>query len=194
MKKEVVVLFVYLLFNLSCNKPVECGCEATATETVNSIFGLIIKTDDGFEILTDEKGLLIPCGDLPENFKIESQPVLVSGTLKIHCKKIADEFKITPIKISDIKLRASNYDKTDITLNIFQNENTNDESFGYMIDDLRTPNGTRIRQPHIPAIPGLSPFITPQHATMTGLLMIYIIRKGNGSITSEILRYINVIP
>src|SRR5687767_2685058 len=171
MKKGVVVLIVYLLFNLSCNKPVDCGCDMSLIETVNSIFGLIIKTDDGFEILTDEKGLLIPCSDLPANFKVESQPVLVSGTLKIHCKKIADEFKITPIVISDIKLRASNYDKTDITLNIFQNnENTNEEGFGYMIDDLRTPNGTRIRQPHIPAIPGLSPFISPHQATMTGLL------------------------
>jgi len=80
----------------------------------------MIKTSDGFEILTDEKGLLLPCSGLPDNFKIESQPVTVSGSLRVSCKKIPEGFNITPIEVSDTKLLASNYDKTDITLTIFQ--------------------------------------------------------------------------
>jgi hypothetical protein len=42
-----------------------CGCDGTKTEAIRQVFGIVIETDDGFEILTDEKGLLSPCAELP---------------------------------------------------------------------------------------------------------------------------------
>ena len=50
----------------------------------------------------------------------------------------------------------------------------------------------QILQPHIPSIVGLRVFTTPQQATKTSLLMIYLIRDGVGSIGKETLEYINV--
>jgi hypothetical protein len=143
MKKGTIIGILYLLINLSCNKANQSASSSGYAETVNSIFGVIVKTDDGFEILTDEKGLLLPSINLPENLNIDSQPVTVSGILKTPIKKIPEGFNITPIEISDIKLRASNYDKTDIKLTIMRNENEgHQQAFEYLIEDLRVGHGT----------------------------------------------------
>ncbi|HEY5771261.1 MAG TPA: DUF4907 domain-containing protein [Chitinophagaceae bacterium] len=198
MKKETVILILYMLISFSCKKEAEtekCGCDGTKTEFIEKIFGIVIETDDGFEILTDEKGLLIPCSELAGDFKNGSQPVTVSGTLKVPCKKIPYDFEVTPIEISELKLRDSTYDKTDITLTIIKSEDYGyDPGFGYFIDDHRS--GLRISQPHIPAVSGLIPFNTPDQATKTGVLVIYLLRKNSGplpSLSIEILKYINII-
>jgi len=198
MKKLTVILSLFSLINWSCYKDSDneiCGCERMGrTEEVKDLFGMVVETDDGFEILTDEKGLLVPCDGLPDNLKIDFQPVTISGKLKTACKEIPQGFKITPIQVSDIKARITGYDKTDITLVLIKSENYGySPGFGYFIEDLRTPHGTRILQPHIPAIGGLKVFTTPQQATKTALLMIYLIRDGVGSIGKETLEYINVI-
>ncbi len=201
MKKGTIIGILYLLINLSCNKEnqnANSGGDANSVgnaETVNSLFGVVVKTDDGFEILTDEKGLLLPSINLPENLKIDSQPVTVSGILKTPIKKIPEGFNITPIEISDIKLRASNYDKTDIKLTIKKNENEEGhyQAFEYFIEDLRIDHGTRILQPHLPAVGGFVPFTSVDQAIKTALLHIYIIRNGNSAVTEEVLKYIHVI-
>jgi hypothetical protein len=45
---------------------------------IENLFGIVVETVDGFEILSDEKGLLFPCSELPAEFKKEEQPVIVS--------------------------------------------------------------------------------------------------------------------
>jgi hypothetical protein len=195
MKKGTIIGILYLLINLSCNKANQSANSGGYAETVNSLFGVIVKTDDGFEILTDEKGLLLPSTNLPENLKIDSQPVTVSGMLNTPIKKIREGFNITPIEISDIKLRASNYDKTDIKLTIIKNENKESylQTFEYFIEDLRTDHGTRILQPYLPAVSGFIPFTSVDQAIRTALLHIYIIRNGNSAVTEDVLKYIHVI-
>jgi len=198
LKKVAIVPILYLLISFSCRKDhatEKCGCDGPKTEFVEKIFGIVVETDDGFEILTDEKGLLIPCPELTGNFKIESQPVTVSGTLKTSCKKIPGEFNVTPIQISELKLRTLAYDKTDITLSIIKSEDYGyNPGFGYFIKDHSS--GLNILQPHIPAVSGLIPFNTPDQATKTGVLVIYLLRKAPGQLPSlsiEILQYLNII-
>jgi hypothetical protein len=200
LKKATILFLLYILISFSCRKENEtekCGCDGTKTERIEKIFGIVVETDDGFEILTDEKGLLLPCSGLPEDFKIESQPVIVSGTLKIPCKKIPYEFSITPVEIREIKLRGSTYDKTDITLTIIKSEDYGyDPGFGYFIEDYRPLVEIKVLQPHIPAVSGLIPFNTPDEATITGVLVIYLLRKNPGllpSLSLEILKYVNII-
>ena len=183
LKKGTVIFALFILISFSChkeNEPQKCGCNGTKTES----------------IVSDEKGLLIPCSQLTGSFRAGSQPVIVSGTLKIPCKKIPYEFKVTPIEISEIKLRDSTYNKTDITFTIIRSEDYGyDRGIGYFIEDHRSAGGIRVLQPHIPAIPGLIPFSTPDEATKTGVLVIYLIRNFQGlpSLSTEILQYINVI-
>ena len=199
MKKETILFVLYILISFNCKKESEiekCGCEGPKTESIKKMFGVVIKTDDGFEILTDEKGLLIPCSELTGDFKTGSKPVIVSGTLKVPCKKIPYEFSVTPIEISELKLRDSSYDKSDITLTIIKSEDYGyDYGFGYFIEDHRSPGGIKVLQPHIPVISGLIPFSSPDQAGETGLLAIYLIRNFQGlpSLSKEVLQYINVI-
>jgi hypothetical protein len=198
MKKLTVILIFFSLFNWNCYKDSNnevCGCDRMGrTEEVKDIFGIGVETDDGFEILTDEKGLLVPCSSIPENLKVDFQPVTISGKLKTACKEIDQGFKITPIQVSDIKSRSANYDKKDITLTIIKSENYGySAGFGFFMEDLRTPHGTRVLQPTIPAIGGLKTFATPVQATKTGILFVYLARGRSVSIGREILDYINVI-
>lgn len=199
MKKTTIVSILYILVSFSCTRDNEtdnCGCNGPKTEFVKKIFGVVVETDDGFEILTDEKGLLIPCSGLTEKFKIHGQAVTVSGTLRVPCKKIPGESAITPIQISQIKMRNSGYDKTDISLNIIKRENYGySQGFGYLIEDLRVSHGLKILQPHIPAISGLIPFDTPTHATEAGMLVIFKMRKTQDlpSLSIDVLKYVNII-
>jgi Domain of unknown function (DUF4907) len=196
MKKLTLIFLLLILINLSCKKHDDnvCGCDSPKTENIEKLFGIVIATNDGFQILTDEKGLLIPCATLSDVFRKEGQPVIVSGTLKIPRKKIPYEFEVTPIEISELNLRSSSYDKTDITLTIIKSEDYGYKSgFGYIIEDLRTPNAARIFQPHVPAVPGLNPFCTWEQATKTGLSVIYLVRKyQDASLSVEFLEYINI--
>src|SRR5690349_9825646 len=80
MKRILFALLV--LFSFGCNKEADCGCDSKKVEVVKTLFGIVVKTVDGFEILTDERGLLLPCSELAPEFKKEGQPVVVSGTLK----------------------------------------------------------------------------------------------------------------
>jgi hypothetical protein len=198
LKKARLILIFYILIGFGCRKDNEtekCGCDGTKTEFIDKMFGIVIETDDGFEILTDERGLLIPCFELTGEFRNGSQPVTVSGTLKIPCKKIPYGFDITPIEINELKLRGSTYDKTDITLSIIKSEDYGyDPGFGYIIKDLRS--GLNISQPHIPAVSGLIPFSTPNQATKAGVLVIHLLRKNPGQLPSlsiDILKYLNII-
>ena len=197
MKKLLIIFTLIIIANLSCDKEVDtekCGCDGTKTEYIDNIFGLVIETDDGYEILTDEKGLLIPCSELTSDFKINFKPVTISGQVRFSCKEIDTGFKINPIEITSIELRNSNYDKTDITLAIIKSEDYGYQTgYGYYIEDTRTTPGTRVIQPFIPSISGYTTYDTQDKAIATGLLAIYIIRGGHASITPEILRYINVI-
>lgn len=198
MKKLIIILIFFSLVNWRCYKDSKnevCGCERMGRiEEVKDIFGIVVETDDGFEILTDEKGLLVPCTSIPENLKIDFQPVTISGKLKTACKEIDQGFKITPIQISDIKSRSTNYDKTDITLSIIKTENYGySAGFGFFMEDLRTPHGTRVLQTTIPSIGGLKTFATSTQAIKTGILFVYIVRGGTASVGREILDYINVI-
>lgn len=200
MKKLTTILVLFILISFSCrkdNQTDKCGCHSPKTEAIEKIFGVVVETDDGFEILTDEKGLLKPCSELPGYFKNGSQPVTVSGILKVPCKKIPYDFDITPIQISDLKLRDSSYDKTDITLTIIRSEDYGyNPGFGYFIEDHRSVNGIRILQPHLPAVSGLTPFNTKEQARKTGMLVIYLLRKNPGllpSLSIEILQYLNII-
>ncbi len=157
---------------------------------------MVIETDDGFEILTDEKGLLIPCFGLAKDFRKEAKPVTLSGILKVPCKRISDKFDITPVFITGLKSRNTTYDKTDITIEIFKSDIAENSGFGYFIEDHRTTNGTRILQPHIPAIPGLIPFRSSDEARKTALLVTYLIRNNpdeSASLSTEILQYTHVI-
>ena len=198
MKKSTVILIFFSLINWNCYKDNDkevCGCERMGpTVEVKDIFGIVVETDDGIEILTDEKGLLIPCSSIPENLKVDFQPVTISGKLKTACKEIDQGFKITPIQVSDIKSRGTNYDKKDITLTIIKSENYGySAGFGFFLEDLRAPYGTRVLQPTIPAIGGLKTFATSTQAIKTGLLFVYMTRAGTVSVGREILDYINVI-
>ena len=199
LKKETIIFLLFVLMGFACRKGHEtgpCACDGATTEFVK-IFGIAIQTDDGFEILTDEKGLLIPCSKVYELLINESQPVTVTGTLRIPCKEIPDGFSVTPIEISEIKLRDSTYDKTDITLTIIKSEDFGyPAGFGYFIEDHRAAGGIRIFQPHIPAISGLIPFSTPDQARKAGVLVISLLRKHPGalpSLTVEVLQYTNII-
>ena len=194
---RTTVFVLLMLIGLGCKKEKQteaCGCNSDKTEVIENLFGIIVETDDGFEILSDEKGLLLPCSELATQFKKEGQPVTVSGTLKISCKKIPDKFEITPLEISSLKLLASGYSGTDITLKIIKSEDYGYKpGFGYFIEDLRSPHGTRIVQPFLPAVSGLNPFCTMEDAMKTGLSVIYGLRAHqDGSITEELLDYINV--
>jgi hypothetical protein len=191
-------LFALLvLFSFGCKKPKQiaaCGCDSKKIEVVENLFGIVVETVDGFEILSDEKGLLLPCSELTAEFKKEGQPVTVSGTLKVPCKEIPNKFKITPIEINSFQLQTSGYNKTDITIEIIKSENHGlKPGFGYFIEDLRRPFGTRILQPHLPAVPGLDPFCTPEDAMKTGLSVIYGLRTHeDGYVSPELLEYLNV--
>ena len=195
MRRTLFALLI--LFSFGCEKQEQtedCGCDSEKTEVVENLFGIVVETDDGFEILTDEKGLLLPCSELAPEFKKEGQPVIVSGTLKAPYKKIPDKFEITPIEINALQLRAFVYNKTDITLEIIKSEDHGlKPGFGYFIEDLRTPHGTRILQPHLPAVPGLDPFCAPEDAMKTGLSVIYGLRAHeDGYVSPELLEYLNV--
>ncbi len=198
MKKLTTILVACIVIGFGCRKHTEtdsCGCNSPQTESVKNIFGIVIETDDGFEILSDEKGLLKPCSELAANLKTGSQAIILSGTLKTSCKEIPADFSITPIEISEYKLSASAYTKTDITLTIIKSEDYGyPKGFGYLIEDTR-PGGKKILQPHIPVIQGLVPFSTPEQATKTGMLVIYLQRKGFDlpSLSMEVLQYINIV-
>ena len=199
LQKLTITLILYVLVSAGCrkDKAIEsCGCKGPKTEIIDKIFGIIVETDDGFQILTDEKGLLLPCSELSGNFKKDAQPVIISGALKTPCKKIPYEFNITPIEISQIMLRDSTYDKTDISLSIIKSEDYGyNPGFGYFITDHRSPVEFKIIQPHIPAISGLTTFDSPDHARKTAMLVIYLMRKNQGllSLSIEILKYLNII-
>ena len=197
MRKGLTIFILTALISFSCDKETEtekCGCDWTKTETVDDIFGLVIETDDGFEILTDEKGLLIPCADLAPEFKIDFQPVTISGQLRLHCDKIFGEFKITPIDITEIIIRETNYDKTDITLTVIKSEDYGyDPGFGFKIEDNRDPFGATVVSPTRPAVGGNIPFDTSDKAIKSGLLYIYTFRVGASFVTPDVLRYINVV-
>lgn len=183
-----------VLFSFGCNKEADCGCDSKKTEVIKTLFGIVVKTVDGFEILTDERGLLLPCSELAPEFKKEGQPVVISGTLKVPCKVIPDKFNITPIQISSLQLRTLDYDKKDITLKIIKSEDYGYKpGFGYFIEDLRTDHNTRILQPHLPAVSGLEPFHTVQDAMKTGLSVIYGRRAYTDAYVSpELIEYLNV--
>jgi hypothetical protein len=157
---------------------------------------MAIQTDDGFEILTDEKGLLIPCAKVYGHLINESQSVTVSGTLRIPCKTIPYDFSVTPIEVSEIKLRDSSYDKTDITLTIIKSQDYGyPVGFGYFIEDHRS-GGIRILQPIMPAVSGLHPFSSPDQARKAALLVIHLLRKHPGALPSlsmEILQYVHLL-
>ena len=198
MRTRLILIISTTLTIFSCDKETEkidqCGCDGTKTETVSNIFGLVIQTDEGFEILTDEKGILKSCVELNPEFKKDFQPVTVSGQLRLPCKKIFGEFKITPIELTEITIRPTNYDKTDITLTVIKSEDYGFESgFGYCIKDTRTPFGGTLCAPTRPAVGGLIPFDTEDKAIKTGLLSVYIARGGVAFITPDILQYINVV-
>lgn len=194
------ILFALLIIiGLGCTKqdrPEACGCNSKQTEVIENIPGIIVETDDGFEILSDEKGLLIPCTALPEEFKKEGHPVTVSGILKTACKKIPYDFFITPITIRSLKARDVAYNKTDITLSIIKTKDyyPNADGFGYLIEDTRPQHEFKIRQPHKPAVPGLYGFCTEIHATICAMSVIYIMRTRGGlpSMTVEVLNYLNI--
>ena len=195
------ILFVLLLtIGLGCKKQKEaeaCGCNSLQTDVVENIPGIVVETDDGFEILSDQKGLLVPCSDLPVEFRKEGQPVTISGILKTSCKKIPNDFSITPITIRSLNVRATAYDKTDITLSIVQTKDyyPNADGFGYIIDDTRPQHQFKIMQPHKPAVPGLFGFCTDKHATICAMSVIYLMRTRGGlpSMTIEMLDYLNII-
>ncbi|HEX8549255.1 MAG TPA: hypothetical protein VF691_20005 [Cytophagaceae bacterium] len=199
MKQGLTIIIWITLLIFGCKKEdkteiKKCGCDGTKTETVNSIFGLVVNTDDGFRIITDEKGILIPCTELTGIFKNDFQPVTISGQLRLNCSELNGSFKITPIEVNEIAIRATNYDKTDISLTIIRSEDYGyAKGFGYSIEDKRTEFGTRIFQPHIPSVGGLLTFDTADRASKTGLLEIFSIRGQSASITPEVLKYINVV-
>lgn len=198
MKKSTTLLALFILVSFSCRKNIDytenCGCNGPETELVENIFGIITETDDGFEILTDTKGLLLPCAELPAVFKKEAQPVEVSGMLKVPCKKIPYDVDITPIAITGLKLRSAAYNKTDISLTIIKSEDYGySTGFGYMVEDH--VSGFKILQPFIPAVSGIVPFTTATHAEKTAVLSIHLLRKSPGlpSLSLEILKYMHVI-
>ena len=195
MRRTLFALLI--LFSLGCEKQEQtenCGCDSEKTEVVENLFGIVVETVDGFEILSDEKGLLLPCSQLASEFKKEGQPVTVSGTLKAPCKVIPNKFTVIPIEINSLQSLASGYNKTDITIEIIKSEDHGlKPGFGYFIEDLRTPHGTRILQPHLPAVPGLDPFCTQEDAMKTGLSVIYGLRAHeDGYVSPELLEYLHV--
>ncbi|WKZ58793.1 MAG: hypothetical protein QY309_13085 [Cyclobacteriaceae bacterium] len=199
MKKGLTIMTWTTLLVFGCSKEADievekCGCDGTKTETVDNIFGLVVETTDGFEIITDEKGILKPCTELTGDIAADFQPVTLSGQLRLNCNEISGYFKITPIEINEITIRATNYNKTDITLTIVRSEDYGYEpGFGYFIEDKRTTFGTRWLQPHIPAVGGLSTFDSEDKAVKTGLLSIFSVRGQSAYITPEILEYIKVV-
>jgi hypothetical protein len=195
------ILFALLiLIGFACKKQKQteaCGCNSAKTDAVENLPGIVVETDDGFEILSDEKGLLLPCAEIPIELRKEGQPVTVSGTLKTPCKKIPHDFPITPITISSLKERATAYDKTDITFAILKTEDyyPTAHGFGYFIEDVRPGHHFRLKQPHKPAVPGLNGFCTQDQATICGMSVIYIMRTEEGlpAMSVEILDYLNII-
>ena len=193
MRKRLILIISTTLTIFSCDKETEkidqCGCDGTKTEIVSDIFGLVIQTDEGFEILTDEKGLLKSCRELNPEFKKDFQPVTVSGQLRLSCKKIFGEFKITPIEISEITFRQTNYDKTDIELEILKTEDYGYQpGFGYCIK-----SSTKATLCAYGDVKTGNPLKTYNDAFKMGLLSVYISRGGVAFITPEILQYINVV-
>ena len=159
------------------------------------MFGMVLETDDGFEIITDEKGLLLPCDALPEAFKKDGLLVTVSGQAGVPCTKTDQPFTVTPIDISSLTLRTQTYDKTDVTIAIIKSEDYSaQKGFGYFIEDKRKPNGTRIIQPHIPAVGGLKTFCSRDQAMKTAIAMVCVTRGGRYiSIEEAFLKYIHVL-
>jgi len=197
---RLILIVLLIITGLGCKKQKQidaCGCNSVQTDAVENIPGIVVETDDGFEILSDEKGLLLPCSELSAEFKKEGQPVTVSGTLKTSCKKIPYDFNITPIKINSLKGRATAYDKTDITLSIIKTKDyyPDADGFGYFIEDTRTQPHFKINQTTKPAVPGTYGFCTMDHATICAMAVIYIMRTRGGlpSMSVEMLDYLNII-
>jgi hypothetical protein len=157
---------------------------------------MISETDDGFQIISDEKRLLLPTAELAHEFKKDGQPVMVSGILKAPRKVIRDGFSVTPIEISELNLQISAYEKSDITLSIIKSEDHGGKpGFGYFIEDQRSPSPFRTLQYLRPAVPGLDAFCSWEQATKTAICVIYQMRKARGfpSLTAELLDYIHVL-
>jgi len=196
MKKGLAIFILTTLISFGCDKEPEtmkCGCDGTKSEAVDNIFGLVVETTDGFGIITDEKGILIPCTELTGDFRTDFQPVTLSGQLRLHCNEINGYFKLTQIEISEIALRETNYDKTDVTLTITKSEDYGyDPGFGYCVDDNRTAFGTTLCAPTIPSVGGNETFDTEEKAIKAGLLTVFSVRGQSAYTTPEILRYIKV--
>jgi hypothetical protein len=184
-----IIFFLVVLFFTACEKE-----NTIKGREVENLLGIVIETDDGFEIITDEEGILLPGSELPAELKKDGQFVTISGKLKAPVKTLSHNLSITPIDISSIELRTSAYDKTDITLAIIKSEDYGYKAgFGYFIENLRYAHRTRVLQPHLPAVSGLEPFCTQEDATKTGIALIYLLRKYNGgAISVEFLDHINV--
>ena len=198
MKKGIILFAITSLIGVSCEKqrvtPGTCGCNGSNTELVDNIAGVIVETQDGFEILTDEKGLLSPCGALSPYLMVDNQSVTLSGQLKMPCKTIFGEFAVTPIDITAISKNNTNYNKTDITLTVIRSEDYGYAAgFGFKLEDKRSSHGTTLIQAIRPAVSGNDPFDTPDKAMKSGLLFVYSLRKGKSFITPEVLEYIKVV-
>ena len=199
MKKGLTIFTWTTMLVFGCSKEVDtetekCGCDGTKTETVDNIFGLVVETTDGLEIITDEKGILTPCTGLTGDIAADFQPVTLSGQLRLNCKETNGYYKIIPIEITEIKPRANNYDKSDITLTITKSEDYGyDPGFGFCIEDKRTDFGGKLCAPTIPTVGGFPTFDTEKKAIKTGLLYISITRGQRAIVTPDLLKYIKVI-
>jgi len=189
------ILIVACSTLISCEDEVICGCSgAGSTETNQSNrYGTVIETEDGFQIFSDEDGFLLPCEELDPALRINGQPVLISGQMKISCKKIYPNFPITPTRLSLIPLE-NKYDRLDITLTIIKSEDYGySEGFGFQVEDKRTVGGTKILQPTIGSIEGNEVYDTELKAYLNGLLVVYAVRNATTAISKEVLQYIKVI-
>jgi hypothetical protein len=168
-----------------------CGCVDDPITYTAQIFGILVKTNSGYEIFSDSLGILCPCNPIDSGFSSDFTPILFSGNLKSNCKKIGGEFMYSPIQISNMTQYDKGYDKLDITLIIIKSENYGyDAGYGYFINDNRSPYGTRILNATKGQCGGFIPFETQEDAYLAGLLEIYSLRTAKSSVNCEVIKYI----
>jgi hypothetical protein len=197
MKNSLPLAIVFYLILIGCQdrESNKCGCSGINTIRTNSsnTYATIIETTDGFQIFSDQDGFLLPCKGLDPAFEVNGKPVLISGQIKLSCKKVEPNFPINPVQFDNIIPLDYKYNRLDITLTIIKSEDYGyPQGFGFLVEDKRTVGGTSILQATIP-IEGIHVYDTKLKAYLNGLLVVYAVRSANTEISQETLKYIKVL-
>ncbi len=203
-KKCVLITLTYLalLAIQACNdedtpKPKICNCDATGTESFQSVQAIVVNTTEGFFVLSPFTGYFKPCEVLNKNLEVDGLMITISGTTKATCDKPDDIFKQEKqsysIITSTLVATDSLFSAEPFKIKIIKSEDYGySQGYGYRITHN---SGLKILQATIPAIGGNQPFKTSTDAFKTAVLVSYKLNLGVGlpSLTIQDLRFLQVL-